>query len=51
MHECMDVRRVDFDWNHVRAFLVTADEGSFSAAARVLRTAQPTIGRQVAALE
>lgn len=44
-------RRVDFDWNHVRAFLVTADEGSFSAAARVLRIAQPTIGRQVAALE
>ena len=44
-------RRLDFDWNHVRAFLVTADEGSFSAAARVLRIAQPTIGRQRAALE
>jgi DNA-binding transcriptional LysR family regulator len=47
----MDWRRVDFDWNHVRAFLVTADEGSFSAAARTLRMAQPTVGRQVAALE
>ncbi|MBI2390563.1 MAG: LysR family transcriptional regulator [Deltaproteobacteria bacterium] len=47
----MDWRRVEFDWNHVRAFLVTADEGSFSAAARVLGSAQPTLGRQIAALE
>jgi DNA-binding transcriptional LysR family regulator len=47
----MDWRRVDFDWNHVRAFLVTADEGSYSAAARALGIAQPTVGRQVAALE
>jgi DNA-binding transcriptional LysR family regulator len=47
----MDGRRLDFDWNHVRAFLATADEGSFSAAARALGIAQPTIGRQVAALE
>lgn len=47
----MDWRRIDFDWNQVRAFLVTADEGSYSAAARALRVAQPTIGRQVGALE
>lgn len=47
----LDWARVDFDWNHVRAFLVTADSGSYSAAARALRVAQPTIGRQVAALE
>jgi DNA-binding transcriptional LysR family regulator len=47
----MDWTRVDFDWNQVRAFLVTADEGSYSAAGRALRVAQPTIGRQVAALE
>jgi DNA-binding transcriptional LysR family regulator len=47
----MNWRRVDFDWNRVRAFLVTADEGSYSAAARALGIAQPTIGRQVAALE
>ncbi|MCM8556662.1 LysR family transcriptional regulator [Sphingomicrobium sediminis] len=39
------------DWNHVRAFLATAEEGSFSAAARVLNSTQPTIGRQIAALE
>jgi DNA-binding transcriptional LysR family regulator len=47
----MDWHRIDFDWNHVRAFLVTADEGSYSGAARALGIAQPTIGRQVAALE
>ncbi len=31
--------------------LVAAEEGSFSAAGRVLRIAQPTIGRQIATLE
>ncbi len=40
-----------FDWNRARAFLATAQTGSFSAAARVLSISQPTIGRQVAALE
>jgi DNA-binding transcriptional LysR family regulator len=40
-----------FDWNRARAFLVTAEEGSLSAAARALRLAQPTLGRQVGALE
>ncbi|MEZ4474578.1 MAG: LysR family transcriptional regulator [bacterium] len=47
----MDWQRIDFDWNHARAFLAAAEEGSYSAAARALGTAQPTIGRQVAALE
>lgn len=47
----MDWRAVRFDWNRARAFLVAAEEGSFSAAARALRMAQPTVGRQVAALE
>ncbi len=42
---------VSFDWNQVRAFIVTAEEGSLSRAARVLETTQPTIGRQVSALE
>ena len=51
MHLCMDWRNVNFDWNRARAFLVTADEGSFSAAARALGSTQPTIGRQVAGLE
>lgn len=40
-----------FDWNRARAFLVTAEEGSLSAAARALGMTQPTLGRQVAALE
>ena len=40
-----------FDWNRARAFLVTAEEGSLSAAARALGMAQPTLGRQVSALE
>ena len=47
----MDWRVVKFDWNRARAFLVTAEEGSLSAAARALGMAQPTLGRQVDALE
>lgn len=47
----MNWRSVTFDWNQVRAFLVTAEEGSLSAAARALGLTQPTLGRQVAALE
>lgn len=42
---------ISFDWNQVRAFLATAEEGSLSAAARALRQTQPTISRQVSALE
>lgn len=48
---CMDWRSVKFDWNRARAFLVTAEEGSLSAAARALGMAQPTLGRQVNGLE
>lgn len=47
----MDWRSVTFDWNRARAFLVTAEEGSLSAAARALGMTQPTLGRQVTALE
>jgi len=47
----MNWRSIQFDWNKARAFLVTADEGSFSAAARVLNMTQPTLGRQVSSLE
>jgi len=42
---------ITFDWNQARAFLATAEEGSLSAAARVLNQTQPTLSRQVAALE
>lgn len=51
MRKCMDWRSVKFDWNRARAFLVTAEEGSLSAAARALGMTQPTLGRQVSALE
>ena len=51
MHFRMDWQSVSFDWNQVRAFLVTAEEGSFSAASRALGLTQPTLGRQVSALE
>ena len=51
MHIGMDWRSVRFDWNRVRAFLVTIEEGSLSSAARALGTTQPTLGRQITALE
>jgi DNA-binding transcriptional LysR family regulator len=47
----MNWQSVSFDWNQVRAFLATAEEGSFSGAARALNTTQPTIGRQISSLE
>ena len=39
------------DWHLFRAFLTVVREGSLSSAARALGTTQPTMGRQVAALE
>ena len=42
---------MSFDWNHARAFLAAADGGSLSAAARRLGQTQPTVSRQIAALE
>lgn len=47
----MNWQSVNFDWNRAKAFLVTAEEGSLSAAARALKMSQPTLGRQVSALE
>ncbi len=47
----MDWNLVSFDWNQARAFLATVEEGSLSAAARALGLTQPTLGRQVTALE
>lgn len=40
-----------FDWNQARAFLTTAEEGTLSAAARILGQTQPTLSRQISALE
>jgi DNA-binding transcriptional LysR family regulator len=42
---------MSFDWTRARSFLATAEEGSFSGAARALGLTQPTVGRQVGALE
>jgi len=39
------------DWNQLREFLETAETGSLSAAARKLGLTQPTLSRQVAAIE
>ncbi len=47
----MGQRAISLNWNHLRAFLVTAEEGSLSAGARALKISQPTLGRQVSALE
>ena len=44
-------KAVNFDWNCARAFLVTLEEGSLSAAARALDLTQSTLSRQVASLE
>ncbi len=42
---------VSFDWNHIRAFLAVVEQGSLSGAARALRQTQPTLSRQISALE
>ncbi len=47
----MDWHATRLDWNRIRAFLATAEAGSLSAAARALGLTQPTLGRQIAALE
>ncbi|MEL6572984.1 MAG: LysR family transcriptional regulator [Pseudomonadota bacterium] len=47
----MNWNAISFDWNHIRAFLATVDEGSLSAAARVLGQTQPTLSRQITMLE
>lgn len=39
------------DWSLVRAFLSVAEHGSLSAAARALGSSQPTLGRQVRAMQ
>jgi DNA-binding transcriptional LysR family regulator len=47
----MSDRQIDFDWNQMRAFLATVERGSLSGAARGLGLTQPTLSRQIAALE
>lgn len=46
------VKRIEqLDWSLVQAFLAVAEQGSLSAAARMLGQSQPTMGRQVARAE
>jgi DNA-binding transcriptional LysR family regulator len=40
-----------FDWGLIRSFIATLDQGSLLAAARLLNTSQPTLGRHIAELE
>lgn len=44
-------RMDELNWNLIRAFQATLDEGSLSGAARALGLTQPTLSRQVSALE
>jgi DNA-binding transcriptional LysR family regulator len=39
------------DWSLVQAFLTVAEQGSLSAAARALRSSQPTLGRQIRTMQ
>lgn len=47
----MDKALPSLDWSLVQGFLVVAETGSLSAAARQLGTSQPTLGRQIKAIE
>jgi len=47
----MDVRLDTLDWSLVQAFVAVAETGSLSAAARALNASQPTLGRQIKAIE
>lgn len=47
----MDKAKPTVDWSLVQAFLAVAETGSLSGAARALGTSQPTLGRQIKAIE
>lgn len=47
----VDIELMNFDWDQAKTFLTVADEGSLSGAARVLGQTQPTVSRQISALE
>ena len=51
IHICMEIDPDRLDWTHLRSFLATAETASLSGAARKLGLTQPTLSRQVAALE
>ena len=47
----MHTNAAAYDWNLIRAFLAALECGTLLGAARRLGTSQPTVGRQIAALE
>jgi DNA-binding transcriptional LysR family regulator len=47
----MDKQITPQDWSLIQSFLAVAETGSLSAAARALGRSQPTLGRQIQALE
>lgn len=47
----MDKSLTPADWSLIQSFLAVAETGSLSAAARSLNRSQPTLGRQIHALE
>lgn len=51
MHQRIDQRSLRFDWNHAKAFLATAELGSLSRAAEAVGLSQPTLSRQVEAMQ
>ena len=62
VHNCLKMHRENakmnmptipplFDWTLIRSFIAVMDSGSLQAAARILHSSQPTIGRHVSMLE
>lgn len=47
----MDKSLSSLDWSLVQSYLAVAETGSLSAAARLLGTSQPTLGRQIKQIE
>ncbi|MDG1431558.1 MAG: LysR family transcriptional regulator, partial [Paracoccaceae bacterium] len=47
----MDAALHKLDWSLVQSFLAVAEHGSLSAAAKALGASQPTVGRQIKAME
>lgn len=47
----MDWNSLKFDWNHARCFLIVAEVGSYTDAAKVIGVAPSSVSRQIASLE
>jgi DNA-binding transcriptional LysR family regulator len=46
-----NANRINFDWNLIQAFLAVVEYGAVARAAEATGTSQPTLSRQIAALE